>query len=237
MYGEIACVAAVLLGIDFGYRPRSEGGVEYLIQIEPQTLESLKNGAPLESAIPPHVRDVRAYRITVGTGPLPHVLPPPTVERQEKPRSAEMEHRHRAEALSRDRLTEDTPGEPFHHSRLDMPTHHGEEPLTSPSWPGIHPGPINPSPPRVFLHEPSSRPIPEQSAAFLQAGSSISGRSSADPLSGTPEQTHSKPWLPLVLSVVLLSASVTCNGYLVWLLYEGRRRYRALVDRRGAGNV
>jgi hypothetical protein len=235
MYGGIACVTAMLLGIDFGYRPRSEGGVEYLIQIEPQTLESLKNGAPLESAIPPQVRDVRAYRITVGTGPLPHVLPPPPAEKREKPRPAEMEHRHHDEAPSPNRLTENTPGESFPHSRSDIHSHHSDEPPPSPSWPGIHPGSVNPSPPRTFLQDPSGRPIPEQSASFIQSGSSTTGPSSAGPQGGVPEQTPSKPWIPLVLSVVLLSASVTCNGYLLWLLYEGRQRYRAIVDRRGAG--
>jgi hypothetical protein len=77
MCGSIVCIAAVMLGIDAGWRPLPEGGVEYLIQIEPQLLETLESGDPIQSDIPPHVKNVRAYKITVGTDELPRELPPP----------------------------------------------------------------------------------------------------------------------------------------------------------------
>ena len=76
MCGHIACIAAVLLGTDAGWQPLPEGGLLYLIQIEPQLLETLKSGQPIESDFPSYLKDVRGCRITVGTGRLPRELPP-----------------------------------------------------------------------------------------------------------------------------------------------------------------
>lgn len=80
MCGNILCIATVLLGIDAGWKPLPEGGVEYLIQIEPDTFQRLSSGdvETVLSYLRPEVRasDVRAIRITVGTGELPQELPP-----------------------------------------------------------------------------------------------------------------------------------------------------------------
>jgi hypothetical protein len=86
--------------------------------------------------------------------------------------------------------------------------------------------------PRAFPQDPAGRPIREQSATFLQPGSAIVERSAAEPKFAAAEETpQKKPWIPLVLFVVLFVASATCNGYLGLLLYEGRRRYQALMRR------
>ena len=70
------CLAACALGVDYGYQPLPGGGVEYLIQIPPHSLESLKAGGAIASDVPRQVKDVRAFRITVGTQPLERELPP-----------------------------------------------------------------------------------------------------------------------------------------------------------------
>jgi hypothetical protein len=78
MCGLVVCLATVVVGIDAGWQPLDEGGIEYLIQIEPQLLDALRSGETadfLRSEIPSHVRDVRAFRISVGNGELPHQLP------------------------------------------------------------------------------------------------------------------------------------------------------------------
>lgn len=75
MYGLIVCLPGLALGIDTGWQPLPEGGMEYIIQIEPELLESLRSGAELQSDIPPQVRDIRAYRIVVGDGAVPRELP------------------------------------------------------------------------------------------------------------------------------------------------------------------
>ena len=81
MGGTAFIVAAVALGIKAGWQPLPEGGLEYIIQIEPHMLDSLKAGEVIASDIPPTLKDIRSYRITVGTDDLPRELgPEPTPE-------------------------------------------------------------------------------------------------------------------------------------------------------------
>jgi hypothetical protein len=69
----LAVTAAI--GVDVGWQPLSDGGVEYIIQIEPQLLDSLATSHDVSSEIPAGL-DVRRFRITVGTGRLPRENPP-----------------------------------------------------------------------------------------------------------------------------------------------------------------
>ncbi|MGA2031069.1 MAG: hypothetical protein ABSG68_02330 [Thermoguttaceae bacterium] len=75
MCGIMVCVAAALLGTAAGWQPLPDGGMQYIIQIEPGTLQSLKGGSEVESDVPPEVRDIRTCRIVVGNGELPRKLP------------------------------------------------------------------------------------------------------------------------------------------------------------------
>jgi hypothetical protein len=65
------------VGVDVGWQPVPGGGYEYIIQIEPEMLEALLEGREIESDIPEFLRDVRSYRIRVGTDVLPQDGPPP----------------------------------------------------------------------------------------------------------------------------------------------------------------
>jgi hypothetical protein len=69
------CIAAATLGFNFGWQRLPEGGMEYIIQLDPQSLEALRAGQPIESDVPPAAGEVRAYRIIVGTEKLPHDRP------------------------------------------------------------------------------------------------------------------------------------------------------------------
>ena len=62
-----ACIAAAAIGVDVGWQRLPEGGMEYIIQIEPQTLDALRAGQPIQSDIPAGVGDIRSYRIVVGS--------------------------------------------------------------------------------------------------------------------------------------------------------------------------
>jgi len=75
MYWLVMCVPGLTLGVDVGWQPLPEGGMEYIIQIEPELLEALGRGEQVQSDIPPQVGDVRAYRILVGNQPVPRKLP------------------------------------------------------------------------------------------------------------------------------------------------------------------
>ncbi len=72
MTGVLVCLSAAVLGVDFGWQPLADGGVEYIIQIEPQMLDSLQSGESLSSALPTSGHNIRRYRIVVGTAELPH---------------------------------------------------------------------------------------------------------------------------------------------------------------------
>src|SRR5437773_2237128 len=66
-------VGTAALGIDVGWQPHEDGGLEYIIQIEPELVSKLKPGDEITGGVRRSLRDVRSYRIIVGTGPLPHV--------------------------------------------------------------------------------------------------------------------------------------------------------------------
>ena len=74
---HLAFIAALTaIGIDFGYEPASDGHLEYIIQIEPQLVESLLKGQDINSEIPRGL-DIRHYRLTIGTAELPRIAAKP----------------------------------------------------------------------------------------------------------------------------------------------------------------
>jgi hypothetical protein len=80
MSGTILAATILVVGISTGWKPLPEGGYEYIIQIEPQTLQTLSSGQNVYSDILPALRGIRSYRITVGTGPVPREGTPPAAE-------------------------------------------------------------------------------------------------------------------------------------------------------------
>jgi hypothetical protein len=74
MSGIVLCMATLVAGADFGYQPLPGGGMEYIIQIEPWTRESLRPDDHVDSDIPADVRDVRKVRIVFGNDKLPKTL-------------------------------------------------------------------------------------------------------------------------------------------------------------------
>jgi hypothetical protein len=80
MSAVMICIAVATLGIDVGWQRLPEGGTQYIIQIEPQTLDALRAGRPIESDLPSNLQDIRSYRIVVGSKKLPRdPLPSTTI--------------------------------------------------------------------------------------------------------------------------------------------------------------
>lgn len=77
MIASLLLLACATPTIDVGWQQLDDGAYEYIIQIEPEQLESLRAGRDVMSDLPPALRDIRRYRITVGNGPLPHEGIPP----------------------------------------------------------------------------------------------------------------------------------------------------------------
>ncbi|HEY1067968.1 MAG TPA: hypothetical protein VGE52_17725 [Pirellulales bacterium] len=83
--GLIVYAAAAVLAVDTGWQPAPDGGLEYIIQVEPQLLDLMRDGQVIQSEIPADLQGVRRYRIQVGTEPLPRVGLPTTAARPTDP--------------------------------------------------------------------------------------------------------------------------------------------------------
>jgi len=202
MCGTLVCVAAAMLGIDVGWLPCADGGFEYLIQIEPEALESLRRGEEIASDVPPGLRDIRSYRITVGTEELP---------------------RQGDALLNRDAAGETAANEPAGKSSLDPFARLREasrSPSDSPA--GQIPKKLNPP--------PNSKPLAERRASFHQPGAGGEKTTAAeDRAAEAPTETPPKPWMPLTLALAALFGSFGGNIYLGWIVKDTRGRYRALL--------
>jgi hypothetical protein len=71
MNGLSLLLATLALSVDYGWQHTADGQLEYILQIEPVTLEALNEGREIESQVHPFVRPLRRFRIRVGTETLP----------------------------------------------------------------------------------------------------------------------------------------------------------------------
>lgn len=67
----LAAAAVSALGVDVGWQQTDNGEMEYIIQLEPHQVKSLKEGDVIEVGVRPDLRNVRRYRIVVGEDELP----------------------------------------------------------------------------------------------------------------------------------------------------------------------
>jgi len=98
MIGAILCVAAVTLGVEFGWEPNDEGGLEYIVQIDPESLKNLDKGAPLRSDFPRDLRGLQTIRFQVGDKKPPRIalappLSPPAQQSAQQP-PKQVDHSH-----------------------------------------------------------------------------------------------------------------------------------------------
>jgi len=266
MCGQLICAAAVLLAVDAGWQPLPDGGVEYLIQLEPHMVARLRAGEPVHSDIPPGVKDVRAYRITLGNDALPRQLPEPSAgqaTRQSPPsaEAAEPTPRMVASGGSSDPFaprfapplvrpggageelprwgatSEEHAALPKNQAALPpqasprefLPPRFGpiEEPIAAQPPP---PEAVRGSTPRTIQPDPTSQPLEAEVASYVidAAGQSVPREQAAQSPPTAPESA--KPWLPLILTLLGLFASLGANLFLAWSTWDARRRYRALAQ-------
>ena len=62
-------LAAAALGVDIGYETTQDGGVESIVQIDPRSLEVLREGDEFVIDLPVEFRPLKRYRIRIGNGP------------------------------------------------------------------------------------------------------------------------------------------------------------------------
>jgi hypothetical protein len=118
MTGLFVCLSAAVLGVDYGWQPIAGGGIEYIIQIEPQMLDALTRGEDLSSALPPAARNIRRYRIVAGNAPLPHHGEPLPIDQGEEPAAEKKTVAAEALPVRYDRLEDSGGAAP---AKLSMP--------------------------------------------------------------------------------------------------------------------
>jgi len=207
MSSAVLCMAAVALAADVGWRRLPDGGMEYIIRIEPEMLDLLKSGEDVISDIPPSLRGARSWRITAGTDELPRegeLVTGPDLAASPEP--------------------EGQPAEPETVTTA-RPLTSGEVPYESAS----------PQVPGTLSPPPDSKPMDkfrEQTAAFVKEDAAEQGPAPAEEgPTESKEREPAKPWLPLTLALAALFGS--CGGmlYMGWIAWDYRRQYRALLER------
>jgi len=221
MYGAAFCLLTAALGYDVGWQPLPDGGMEYIIQIEPHVLEMLKSGEQIVSDIPPNLRGVRSYRITVGTEKLPREgeLPEP-----EASPSREV------------RMPSPTGFVP----PLPSPVMEARPAMTGGNRFDFRASEI----PATLAPPVDTRPLTdlgEKAAAFVsqqpaepepvdrQEGQEEEGTAQKE---GESEEVEPrKPWLPLSMALAGMFGSLGGMFYVGWVAWDYRRQYHALLAR------
>ncbi|HVA51610.1 MAG TPA: hypothetical protein VNH11_35040 [Pirellulales bacterium] len=254
MTGILVCLSAAALGVDYGWQPVAGGGIEYIIQIEPQMLDALKSGHDIFSDLPGSVRQVRSYRITVGTARLPHHGEPP-------PESAvvpaggpvsESPADDDAGAETNDIDLSQLPGPVLRPAlTLEDPRVAGHEPrrIAADAEPlnsrvaGYHSksSGADDSSPNEAEHREAATAAPHVERTEPQKPASNSKTPTDTEVHAQAKKEDSpsdhKPGLPVApplkpsLMQVGLFASLGCNAFLFWVATGQRSRYRALARR------
>lgn len=238
--------------VEVGWRPLPGGGMQYLIQLDPATVEVLlRTGQAIDSYIPPQVKDVRGFQIGVGTGKLPRIDPPATAQRsdtQKPPDTAAVPPSSVGTRKGPGLGSLAPPGSPF-----SLPKAHGPESAGRPPFGGLKSPPwvtekvdssTKEEPPRQLPADPSSRPFSEKPPAKSAPGKASaatfeqwvghkeeSDKHESSAAAGQRETVPARPWTALTLALAGLFGSLGGNVYLGWLLIETRRRYRAALRR------
>jgi len=209
----LVLMATATLGVDQGWQPIAGGGYEYILQIEPETLDSIKSGRDLFFHLPESLGGVQSYRITSGSDPLPHDGEPlPAIAQTAKT---------------------DAPGA--------MTPEPGSRPL--PAQPvGDRQGIGNQKPTgNQQVSGASAAPIAERADVSKSGPAAATNESPQD--GGSPSDdlpkgfdaagnVETKPiWMSLNAALMVLFASLGVNLFLGWVTVAQRGRYRSVLAR------
>lgn len=79
MNALLISIAVATLGVNYGWNPLPDGGSEYVIQLDQQTLDALRDGQTIFSDVKSGAGEVRSFKIVVGNDLLSQVPVPPMV--------------------------------------------------------------------------------------------------------------------------------------------------------------
>lgn len=223
MIATSVLVATLTLGVDTGWQPAPEGGVEYIIQIDPLLLRSLSADEPITSEVPEVLGPVRRFRVQLGTGPLPHVAPEPPPTKPAPPLATDDTH---AFDLPQDDETGNMRRIPKKAEKLGTTA---QQPRAF--EPGQRAAPLAESSPAV--KQASAEKSDEAPAAAASPRTAAGNRSNSQSAGTSAAAPSGRPWGPFLFSLLLLTASLAANVYLVWIWLDTRRRYQTLARQHG----
>ena len=235
MSGTTFFVAAVLLGVKFGSQPLPDGGMEYIIQLEPLAVESLKSGADIRSDIPLAMRDVRSFRITVTDGATPTTNRPFAA-------GAVLPASQTNSATSRGAMLPTTPSGSFPLPKPGTSPQEGSLPPAGAATAKVAEGGFQA---KMFPPIRDVKPILDQKPAFPERMSTAqaaekrpSGDAKQPAIAGkAAEPEPLKPSLTLTLSLAASTAgSLAGMVFFGWVAWDYRGRYRALLHRADGGS-
>ena len=227
MFTHVFCFYAAVVGINVGWQPLQEGGTEYIIQLDPQSLEALKAGQPIESDILPGAGEVRSFKFYLGDEK------PRRIGSTAKPAQQRQANAAQAERTPPSSLLENPDG-----SAVELPN---RQPTGLPNQQaGKRPGQqsvalpnqleteaqIDPFP-RPLKLDPTAKPLAAP-AAFNEPAGAARSEPAAQARSEANREEASKPWMTLILVSLDLIASLGGNANLAWIFAELRARYKKL---------
>ncbi len=251
MIGIAGLVIAAAIGVDYGWQQTDDGQLEYIIQISPDQLDSLREGEDIQSFLPPEAEKVTCFRVQIGTGSLPHqtVLTPsgpieaiPATGYEDPSRAPQLRRPQQMNIADRSQgqwgntnpqfyanqpTNQPAASDPYHYARPDT-SNPQFSPLTSDplqnrqaSLPTTTQSPTN-----TGFNTTTNN---QQQQRWPATNNTATGTGTTLPnLRGTDQE---QPWLPLLLTGVALFLSLGGNAYLGWIAAEFYTRYRDTVER------
>jgi hypothetical protein len=253
---SILLIPAAARAVTFGWQELPDGGIEYLVQVEPDLLDSFRKEG-FASDIPKGLRDIRRIQIVVGVGQLPHqgdVNGP-------QPAAVEQPVEHKATDSVPPLLPQQASSDPSSSSQTSADpavpdrgaTDKGASAVAEAARDFTQPLPFFQSGSAKHIHPMEAMPGEASSgSADASAGSRASPASAAVETAEQPRLNNGeggvsagygsapdgqgdtmtgapKPWLPLMGALLCLFASLAANVYLVWIHVAVRAKYRTLV--------
>jgi hypothetical protein len=233
MYGA-SLLVLLCCGVDVGWQPSTDGGMEYIIQISPEELQNLRPGDILAASdVPPNLPPIRTYRIVVGSGPLPRRLPAsaPSSSARGLPSSPQADQLPNAGPELRNTPSVSSPGPiataqsavalmPTEHdgpSKENRQAHDNTRPGDGPSLSQTPDGGTS-SPPSKPGDQATPSTSPQEKAAGTVQSQSTDAASPA---------AIDRRWTFLLIALAALTSAGMC--FASWIAWDYRKKYLALL--------
>jgi hypothetical protein len=256
-------IAMSTVSIDFGWDYNPGGGINYIVQIEPKQLESIREGTVFDSDLPEVPGGIRRHQIVIGTNRLPHQgepLPQMTsspsapssgLTTPADPRYSNMAPPATSSPMQPPPAATSSLGPTLAPPASLPPSFTNSPPAAtnSPTPAATSPTPAPTAPPSQFTEPftPSRTFAPNRSDSSLNnqpAANNPAPASNPPPISSsqpmvTPKPTIDsttaaeleKPWMPLMVTLMGLFASLGGNVFLGMVTWSQRVRFSELVTR------